>query len=300
MMALFRKSNRVFIALSVVALWLLAFPLQPTSKWVWNDILLEFVPFIAALVGYLFIVRLQIPMLQFGWEVFILGMIFDLLDEFTKEPDLWNTTMPGVLQTFALIAIAIGFFLAYRQQQMTLALTEQIKKSLNDKIATFRLLTQLAQALNSDLSWAEQINLLLEHAITHLRADAGWIARFDAATGALEPLTSQGAHNASAFRTLSGARQGAAGWIIEHGTALAIAQVTQDARWVRTPTLDNEGWISYLGAPLQIAGTVIGTIEMFTRAPRAFTSDEIEFVNLMAGQASTILSKAQTGRPRNI
>ncbi|MCI0475182.1 MAG: GAF domain-containing protein, partial [Anaerolineales bacterium] len=291
------KYNRLFIALIAVTLWLLAFPLQPTSKWVWNDILLELIPFIAALAGYLFIVRLQIPILQFGWEIFTLAMIFDLLDEFTKEPDLWNTTMPGALQTIGLIVIAVGFFLAYRQQQMTLALTDQIKKSLNDKVTTFRFLTQLAQALNSDLSWSEQINLLLEHAITHLRVDAGCIARFNSTTEMLEPLAFQGARDASVFKRPADAGQGAAGWIITHGTSLAISQVAEDARWVRTPALDKEGWVSYLGAPLQIAGNVIGVIEVLTRAPRPFTSDEIEFINLMAGQTSIVLNRAHTNDP---
>ncbi|MEA1985793.1 MAG: PAS domain-containing sensor histidine kinase [Euryarchaeota archaeon] len=54
-----------------------------------------------------------------GWFLFVYGLLFDLLDEFTKEPDLFSVHFEAFLTSSGLLLIALGFYNHFRDWDQT-------------------------------------------------------------------------------------------------------------------------------------------------------------------------------------
>ncbi len=171
---------------------------------------------------------------------------------------------------------------------------KQTEEGLHDKITALQTLARIQQDITSTLSLSDRLDRLLEHLLSQMRADMGVVSLIDPATNELRAIARRGARRGEFWHTfLLKIGEGAAGWIAQNGVPLAISDVRQDARWVRTDVSDDEGIISYLGVPLRVEGQVIGVLDMATRTPREFTAEEVEFLATLAGQASIAIQNAR-------
>lgn len=89
------------------AAWLTAFP--PDYRRDWADIATEVSYLVAVSVGYVFIARLQVRVLELGWIIFLFSLLFEVLDEFTIEGRFWSETLTGAMAVPALAMVGIGF-----------------------------------------------------------------------------------------------------------------------------------------------------------------------------------------------
>lgn len=116
------------LALLITLLWFFAFPL----KYGFNihKIILGTVILVAASAAHVFILRLGISTLTWGWSFLLCSLLLSLLGEFTYEPTLWSTTVEDTLKVLGFTLIALGF---YRFQDL---LQIQLKKSRATKKRT--------------------------------------------------------------------------------------------------------------------------------------------------------------------
>jgi len=115
-----KKSNQYFrlifiIYLLTIVLWLYVFEIKKTFDI--EDVFFEGMYLLAALVSLLFIKRLNLLVLNIGWGLFTWGLIIDFLDEFTKEPEFFDTILEGIITITGLLIIAYGFYIHYFQQK---------------------------------------------------------------------------------------------------------------------------------------------------------------------------------------
>jgi signal transduction histidine kinase len=89
------------------AAWLAAFP--PDYRRDWADISTEVSYLVAVSVGYVFISRLQVPILELGWVLFLFSLLFEVLDEFTVEGIFWSDILTAAMAVPALAMVGIGF-----------------------------------------------------------------------------------------------------------------------------------------------------------------------------------------------
>jgi len=113
-------SNQYFwlifiIYLLTIVLWLYVFEIKKTFDI--EDVFFEGMYLLAALVSLLFIKRLNLLVLNIGWDLFTWGLIIDFLDEFTKEPEFFDTILEGIFTITGLLIIAYGFYIHYFQQK---------------------------------------------------------------------------------------------------------------------------------------------------------------------------------------
>lgn len=87
--------------------WLTAFPADARRDW--GDIATEVSYLVAVCVGYVFIARLLVPVLELGWVLFLFSLLFEVLDEFTIEGRFWSDTLTAVMAVPALAMVGIGF-----------------------------------------------------------------------------------------------------------------------------------------------------------------------------------------------
>lgn len=155
-------------------------------------------------------------------------------------------------------------------------------------------LHQVEVAVTSALRLEERLELVLEHALTQLHADMGGIGLLDPATQELKGVTLRGARDPArlrGFRLKVG--EGAAGHIAATNQPLVIADIRHDPRWAHPEITDPEELVTYLGIPLSIQERVIGVLDIATRTPRVFSTEEIEFATILAAQAAVAIENAR-------
>lgn len=144
MQDLLKKNLPHFILLFIIAVtilvWFAAFPTKVAFDG--NDILFESIYLIISLVCYYLIVKLDIKLLQLGWAILCYALLIDLLGEFTKEPELWGSTVQGTIQSIGIILVAFGFQQSFRKIQSALQRAESTRNEL-DHIAHQDTLTGL-------------------------------------------------------------------------------------------------------------------------------------------------------------
>jgi signal transduction histidine kinase len=116
-----------------IMIWFLYFELNlPFDT---GDVFFEGIYFTSALVSLYFIQKLDISRLNYGWGIFTFGLLIDLMDEFTHEPDIVDTYFEGTLTTLGLIVITLGFYSAvkkYTQLNKELEHTIELKDMFAD------------------------------------------------------------------------------------------------------------------------------------------------------------------------
>ncbi|MEM0202472.1 MAG: PAS domain-containing sensor histidine kinase [Archaeoglobaceae archaeon] len=119
----------------VAIAWLLSFPLHPEDKLDYEDVAIEGLILVSLIV--VFFVLKALPKVMLGWGVFVIPWITDLLDEFTSEPEFFDTTLEGILKSLGLILILLGLLKAYRK-------LEEQKEIAEKKFKWFSTLVEIA------------------------------------------------------------------------------------------------------------------------------------------------------------
>jgi len=102
------------IYLLTVIFWLYGFEIKKSFDI--EDVFFEGLYLLAGFVSLLFIQRLKLMLLNIGWGIFTWGLLIDFLDEFTKEPELFDTIIEGLITVTGLIIITYKFYIFYFQQ----------------------------------------------------------------------------------------------------------------------------------------------------------------------------------------
>ena len=151
----------LFLIMGTIFIWFSVFPIK--SKFDINDIIFESIYLIVTFVCYYFIVKLDIRMLQLGWAMLSYALVIDLMDEFTSEPDFWDTSFQGMIESLGIILVAIGFCHTLRKLQSELQDAQTARNELhhiahhdnltglpNRMLFTDRLLQAMASAKRDD------------------------------------------------------------------------------------------------------------------------------------------------------
>lgn len=106
-------------AFAVAAAWFSIYPLKlPFNS---GDVFVESSILLLLVLGNVFVRVIDSTSVKLGWGVLTLGFLVDLLDEFTKEPDIVNTFMDGMLKIIGLGIVIYGFVHAYLAMRSELA-----------------------------------------------------------------------------------------------------------------------------------------------------------------------------------
>ena len=117
-------------------LWFMAFPLKTPFDMV--DILIEGLILCTFIAAYYYVTRLENPFLEAGFGILIFGYLIDLLDEFTKEPDLLNTQFEGALKIIGVIVIVAGLSYANRRFRENISASKERERKLEETGTKFR------------------------------------------------------------------------------------------------------------------------------------------------------------------
>lgn len=168
------------------------------------------------------------------------------------------------------------------------------KEHAEQRVLEFNSLHECDQSLSLCQTRQDAFSLLLEQAITLLKADAGDILLLSANRSILECAAGRGFR----FETLATARtranEGHAGRVVEQGSIVYIANLLRDHdSKARMKQMDGEDFVTYCGAPLIARGRVIGVLEIFQREATQVSAEDRELLQTLARHGATVIDSTQ-------
>ncbi len=90
--------------------------------------------------------------------------------------------------------------------------------------------------------------------------------------------------------------EGVTGWVAQTRRPLIVNDVASEPRFKFVPGLDTQHFASMLSVPVLAGRRVVGVMNVETLRPRQFTTEEVDFLNAIAGQVAGILERATLER----
>jgi PAS domain S-box-containing protein len=151
----------------------------------------------------------------------------------------------------------------------------------------------IERAIASILNLDTLLKIVLQHVVDLLEIDAADILLYEAPTLGLTYAAGQGfkvyAHNPGALREAAGL----AHEVVRDGRMVYLAELARHQSG--SPALEDwlmeEGFVSYLGVPLQARGQVVGVLELFQRKRLAPDVDWRNFLETLASQTAIAIDK---------
>ncbi len=111
------------IILLITGFWFVIFPFQPPTAW--DLIVTETVFLLATLIACVAVTRWGLKLMQLGACLFGFARLIELIDEFTLEPEIWDSFIPTI---FELIGLAIAIVAILRLDRFRRGELEQAKR----------------------------------------------------------------------------------------------------------------------------------------------------------------------------
>lgn len=91
----------------IVLFWFLLFPLDSSLHI--GRIIIEGTYLLLVVIMLFYVFKLKIRTFTFGWSILSYGLFLDFLDEFTIEPEFFNTYLQGILISMGLFLVVLEF-----------------------------------------------------------------------------------------------------------------------------------------------------------------------------------------------
>lgn len=162
-----------------------------------------------------------------------------------------------------------------------------------EQIHRLTTLRDIDAAIASSTDLRVTLNILMDHTLKHLRTDAVDIMLYHPELQSLTYLCSSGFNNPSPSRPLMRLGEGLAGQVVMKGSIEHVVDIRASNEVKRDPMLIREGFVTYFGIPLIVKGQIKGVFEIFHRSPMTPSSEWMQFLQTLAGQAAIAIDNAQ-------
>src|SRR5678815_933218 len=162
-----------------------------------------------------------------------------------------------------------------------------------EQIHRLTTLRDIDSAIASSTDLRVTLNILMDHTLKHLKADAVDILLYHPELQSLTFLTSAGFYSPAPSRPLVRLGEGLAGQVVMKGGVEYVTDLQRSNEVKRDPMLVREGFVTYFGVPLIVKGQVKGVFEIFIRSAFSPTADWTQFLHTLAGQAAIAVDNSQ-------
>ena len=170
---------------------------------------------------------------------------------------------------------------------------KQQEMEIERQILRIQSLRAIDMAITSSLDLRVTLNVLLDQVTTHLAVDSAAVLLQNTHTQRLEYSVGRGFRTTALQRTHLRVGEGYAGRAALERRTIHIPNFLSDkGDFARAPLIAAEGFISYFAIPLIAKGRVAGVLEIFHRAPLQPSTDWLDFMETLAGQAAIAIDNA--------
>jgi signal transduction histidine kinase len=154
-------------------------------------------------------------------------------------------------------------------------------------------LASVSRTINSALNLNEALSIITREACTLMEAKMASIMMLDASGEFLELRASFGAGEAYLQKPRLGLDDSFLGIVFRRKKPMQLENVRNSALYQNVEMARREGLVSLLSAPLVFGGLAIGTLNIYTGAPRSFSNEEIHILRALAELSAIAMEKAR-------
>ncbi len=180
--------------------------------------------------------------------------------------------------------------------------TRQWEADLMRRMAELRGLHRVISAANSTLDLDTSMQTVVETVAEVMGVEACSVYLFDKNSYDLTLRATKGLNNAAVGHIRLTMGDGITGWAAKEGKPVSVPDVRHEPRFHHEPALGEEVFRSMLAVPIVLfsaerfhidSDKLQGVISIQTSGPRAFTAEEINFVETVAGELAFFIVNAQ-------
>jgi PAS domain S-box-containing protein len=183
---------------------------------------------------------------------------------------------------------------AFADQAATAVLNARLFAEAQRQVQATLALAETARVVTGSLDMVDVPQRILAQTMRSLEAEGASLALVNEESGELEfkVATGVGAKDVTGLRLAPG--QGIAGWVAEHGEAVAVEDVSQDDRFFAGVD-DQTGMQTRNVAcvPIFVQASLIGVLEAINLPEGTISAEQVELLKGIAGLAGTALSHAR-------
>jgi signal transduction histidine kinase len=154
-------------------------------------------------------------------------------------------------------------------------------------------LVSVSQTINSTLNLNEALPIITREACTLMEAKMASILMLDESGECLELRASYGAGEAYLNKPKLSLDDSFMGIVFRRKKPMQLENVQRSALYQNVDMARREGLVSLLCAPLVFGGQAIGTLNIYTAAPRSFSNEEIYILRALAELSAIAMEKAR-------
>ncbi len=160
---------------------------------------------------------------------------------------------------------------------------------------TVRALDRINSAVNSSLELEEVLRLTVETVADLLKVSEVTIYLYEPSIDRLVLRGTKAFEPAAIGRTTLAIGEGLIGWVAHIGQPVAVRDVWADPRFKYVPGIGEETLRSFLAVPIVLftVNRLIGAINVASTQFRDFTSEEVRFAEITAGQLAIAVENAR-------
>jgi GAF domain-containing protein len=168
-------------------------------------------------------------------------------------------------------------------------LFEESQKNLR----RIRALRDIDQAISSTLDFRNVLDVLMEKIDLVLPYSAATVRLFNEESGLLEPVACRNLDEEEWKVSIWRGGRGIANVVFETKAPLIILNAQTDSRVRDVDFYRKHKLISYVGIPLIVKDEILGVLGFYTKEEHEFTSEEVEFLSTLGGQAAIAIHNSQ-------
>ena len=200
---------------------------------------------------------------------------------------VWDPSEISLLQT-AVAAISLA-----REQQLAEQRVQQHALALQKANERLKTMYEIGQLITSQLHLNTVLNTLAQSTAQLLGTDTGAILLLDEESQTLKIKGAYGLSEHVVRHTCDPLGESIAGRVAASGEAIIINDLSSDPRF-ENPAANQEGLLACASVPLIAKDTVIGTLDVHSKAEDyVFGEDQIYFLNMLARQAAIAIENAK-------
>ncbi len=171
----------------------------------------------------------------------------------------------------------------------------EFQEETGRKTAEALLLREVSQMINRSLDLDETLDVIMLAVRRLVPYDAAEISLLDNRSSELQVRGIQGASGErQSIRHSYKLGEGYTGWIARERQPLVVADVREaEIKPYRTEIGPGKPWLSFLGLPVMQGDNLLGTLELVSTRPNAFTPDDVRLLGNIAEQSATAIDNAR-------
>lgn len=168
-------------------------------------------------------------------------------------------------------------------------------EELSARMSELAALHKVISVANSSLDLDATLHLVVQTVAEVMQVAVCELYLFEPERGSLVLGASVGLNPEAEGQLRLRLGDGVTGWVAQQGQPVAVPDVRQEPRFLYEPTLHEDAYQSLLSVPIVLytVEKLVGVINVRTREVRHYTTEEVNFLEMIAGEMAISLENAQ-------